>query len=148
MFENGVQKKLWALAQRIARTVETPEHRRNRQKAAEAAAQATAQAAAEAAAEAAASIERSTITARGERESSLHAPTVEDEALLSESGHEEGGGASIPLEAGQELDELAAKCVGALSLMLRSQETADALVGTEHHGLEILLELATVALGK
>lgn len=134
LFEHGVQKKLWALAENIARTVETPEHRRKRQKAAEAAA----------------STDRSPTSASGKlkRESSAQGLTVEDEALVSEGGREEGGGASITLEAGQELDELAAKCMGAISLMLRSQETADALVGTEHHGLEILLELATVAQGR
>lgn len=136
MFEHGVQKKLWALAENIARTVETPEHRKSRQKTAEAAL------------EAAASTDGSPTSVRGKREPSLQELTVEDEAILSEGGHEQGDGASLTLEAGQELDELAAKCVGAISLMLRSQETADALVGTKHHGLEILLELATVTQGR
>lgn len=136
MFEHGVQKKLWALAENIARTVETPEHRKKRQKAEEAAA------------EAAASADRSPTSANGKRESSLQGLTAENEAVVSEGEKEQGEEASITLEAGQELDELAAKCVGAISLMLRSHGTADALVGTKHHGLEILLELATVAQGR
>lgn len=136
MFEHGVQEKLWALAEKIARTVETPDHRKKREKAAEAAT------------EAAASTDRSPTRASGTREPLLQELTTEDEALTPEGENEQGEGTSITLEAGQELDELAAKCVGAISLMLRSQETADALVGTKHHGLEILLELATVAQGR
>ena len=140
MFEHGVQKKLWALAEKIARTVETPEHRKRREKAAEAAA--------EAATEVAASTDRSPTSASSTRETSPQALTTEDEALMLEGEDELGEGASITLEAGQELDKLAVKCMGAISLMLRSQESADALLGTKHQGLEILLELATVAQGR
>lgn len=136
MFEHGVQKKLWALAENIARTVETSEHRKKRQKAAEAAA------------EAAASADRSSTGASGKREPLLQELTAEDEPLVSQGQNEQSEGASITLEAGQEMDNLAAKCMGAISLMLRSQETADALVGLKHHGLDILLELATVAQGR
>lgn len=135
MMEHGLQNKLWALAENIARTVETPEHRRAREKAAEAAA------------EAAAGTDRSLRGADGNRELSLQEVTTGDEALISEGGDEERE--PIALEAGKQLDELAFKCVGALSLMLRSQEVADALEGPEHqNGLELLLELATVALGR
>lgn len=132
MFEHGVQKRLWALAENIARIVETPEHRKKRLKAAEAASEASATTA------------RSPTSASGKRESSLDELTAEDEALESKDAHEQDEGASIALEPGQELDELAANCMGAISLMLRSQETAHALAGTKHHGLEVLLELATV----
>eukprot|EP00752_Nemacystus_decipiens_P001778 g1718.t2 len=139
MFEHGVHKKLWALAEKIARTIETPEHRKKREKAAETAA--------ETAAEAAASTHRSLKGVSGLRESSP-ALTAEEDKLAPEDENEQGEGVSVSLEAGQELDELAAKCVGAISLMLRSRVTADALVGTKHRGLEILLELATLPLGR
>eukprot|EP00903_Cladosiphon_okamuranus_P005365 g5358.t2 len=136
MFEHGVQKKLWALAENIARTVETPEHRKKRQKAAEAAA------------EAAASADRRSTGASGKLEASLQELTAEEEPLVSEGENGQSDGVSITLQTGQELDNLAVKCIGAISLMLRSQETANALVGTKHHGLEILLELATVVQGR
>lgn len=138
--EHGLQNRLWALAENIARTVETPQHRRAREKASEAAAEAASQAAA-------AGTDRSVRGADGNRVVSPQEVTAGDEVHTSEGGDEERE--PIALEAGQELDELASKCVGAISLMLRSQEAADALVGPEHHnGLEILLELATVAQGK
>ncbi|CBJ27259.1 flagellar associated protein [Ectocarpus siliculosus] len=138
MLEHGLQNKLWALAESIARTVETPEHRKARQKAA-----------AEAAAAAAGTAGGSTGVdgSRGGEGGPLLLQEVtggnEDEAHTS--GGEEGGGVAVVLEAGQEMDEVAAKCVGAISLMLRSQEAADSLSGSEgyHNGLEILLELAT-----
>lgn len=139
MMEHGLQNKLWALAENIARTMETPEHQRAREKAAEAPA--------EAATEPAAGTDRSVRGADGNQELSLQEVAAGDEGDTSEGEDEKGE--PIALEAGQELDELAAKCVGAISLMLRSQEAADALVGPEHHnGLEILLELATVAQGR
>ncbi|CAB1121297.1 unnamed protein product [Ectocarpus sp. CCAP 1310/34] len=133
-----LKNKLWALAESIARTVETPENRKARQKAA-----------AEAAAAAAGITggSRGADDSRGGEGVPLLLQEVtgdnEDEAHTSEG--EEGGGVAVVLEAGQELDEVAAKCLGAISLMLRSQEAADSLAGSEgyHNGLEILLELAT-----
>lgn len=138
MLEHGLQNKLWALAQSIARAVETPEQRKARQKAA----------AASAAAGTAGGL-RGADGSRGGEGGSLLLQEVagdndnEDEAHTSEG--EEGDGVAVVLEAGQELDEVAAKCVGAISLMLRSQEAADSLAGPEgyHNGLQILLELAT-----
>ncbi|CAM9310036.1 unnamed protein product [Ectocarpus fasciculatus] len=133
MLEHGLLNKLWALAESIARTVETPEHRKARQKIAAAAGTAGGL--------------RGADGSRGGEGGSLLPQEVtgdnEDEAHTSEG--EEGGGVAVVLEAGQELDEVAAKCVGAISLMLRSQEAADSLAGSEgyHNGLEILLELAT-----
>ncbi len=138
--EHGIQNKLWALAENIARTVETPERRRKRQKAEEAAAEA-------ATAEAGASTDSGLRGADGKPTSLFQESMAEDETHSSEGGGE--AKKPIALEAGQELDELAVACVGAIALMLRSQEATDALAGPEiHHGLRVLLELATVSQGR
>ena len=137
--EHGVQNKLWALAENIARTVETPEHRKKRQKAAEAAA--------EAVAEAGASSDGGLTGADRKQASLFQGPTAEGEPPSSEPKGQ--AREPIVLEAGEELDKLAATCVGAISLMLRSQEATDALAGPDiHYGLQVLVELATVPQGR
>lgn len=133
--EYGIQNKLWALAENIARTIETPEHLRAREKAAQAEA------------ETLADTDENTM----EAESIQHSPVLQ-EAVGDDHGHDpesENAEESILLEVGEELDELAAKCVGAISLMLRSPEATDALaMANRHNGLSILLELATATQGR
>ncbi|CAN0267030.1 unnamed protein product, partial [Ectocarpus sp. 8 AP-2014] len=96
MLEHGLQNKLWALAESIARTVETPEHRKARQNAA---------AEAVAAAAGTAGGSRGADGSRGGEGVPLLLQEVtgdnEDEAHTS--GGEEGGGVAVVLEAGQEL---------------------------------------------
>lgn len=134
LVENGFQAKLWVLAEQIARAVETPEHRKARLKAAATIAAATAEA--------------------GDNTGGIDGETI----VSRESAPAEAGGRlesavkcfdearkPIELEEGHELDDLAVKCVGALSLLLRSEQAKEALARTERvHDLDILLELATM----
>ncbi|CAM9275025.1 unnamed protein product [Scytosiphon promiscuus] len=135
LMEHGIQDKLWVLAEKIARAVETPEHQKAREKAAQVAA------------EGLAGLDRSSAEADGNQESLLLQEAIGDDGAHDQEIETEGE--QIVLEAGNELDELATKCVGAVSLILRSPEAADALATPDHReGLSILLELATVALGR
>lgn len=133
--EHGIQDKLWALAENIARTVETPEHQKAREKAAHAAAEALA----------------GTDGNSAEVDSTQELPILQKAAVGEIEVQSDGVGQEerMVLEPGKELDEVAAKCVGAISLMLRSPEVASTLAIPGHyHGLSILLELAMVTQGR
>lgn len=117
MIDLGLQAEMWTLSGKIARTVETPESRKARQKAAEATA------------------EGSTATAQTD---------AAERCQNSRQGLDEVQ-ESPELQMGQALDEMAANCIGAVSLMLRTDQAKEALSGPDFHaGFEILLELATV----
>lgn len=139
LVESGFQAKLWGLAEQIARAVETPEHRKARLKAA---------AEAPPAAPAAATAEAGGTTGviDGETIGSRESATAEGEGGLGSDGKSfDETRQPMELEEGYELDDLAVKCVGALSLLLRSEQAKEALARTERvHHLDILLELATM----
>lgn len=134
LVEHGFQAKLWVLAEQIARAVETPEHRKARLKAA-------------------------AMTAAATAETGGNTGGIDGEVIVSQepAPAEAGGGLGsvgkgfdearkpMELEEGHELDDLAVKCVGALSLLLRSEQAKEALARTERiHDLDVLLELATM----
>lgn len=132
-----MQAKLWVLSERIARAIETPEHKRKRLQAGGAAAEFGSGVGA------AAGTDGSLGDSTGPRES----PLVEVVGGLGGAGQISGeADISMELEPGKELDELAVKCVGALSLMLQSEQAKKVFTGPAYqNGLEILLELATAA---
>ena len=131
LVENGFQTKLWVLAEQIARAVETPEHRKARLKAASAAA-----------AEAGENSGRTDGEAIGSRES---APAEVGGGIGVAVKYFDETPKPMELEKGHELNDLAVKCVGALSLLLRSEQAKETLARAERvHDLDILLELATM----
>lgn len=131
MIQNGLQANLWALLETIARVVEPPERRKAREKAAATAADTAAEA------------------RTGSAEHPGEATETKEESFAHEpercSGEGKGPTRETELETGPELDELAVNCLGAMSLMLRSEEAKEVLARPGHHpGLNCLLELATV----
>lgn len=123
MIQNGLQTNLWALLETIARAVEPPERRKTREREAAAAADTAAE--------------------PGEAVEAKEDPLSHETERCSGEGKESVR--EIELQIGAELDELAVNCLGAMSLMLRSEEAKDILAGPVHHpGLKSLLALATV----
>lgn len=130
MIENGLQAKLWALLENIARTAETPERRKARQMASSATTEAA----------------NGTDGVFSGTSGSREAFPTELERLDGAGHHTSKARGAMELKAGKDLDELALNCLGAISLMLRSEQAKEALLaGPDYHpGLGILLELAIV----
>lgn len=123
--EYGLQVALWRILERIARVVETPEHRKEREKA-----------------------ETAEATTSGSDASSGDTSQPREPSRV-EKGEVQTCDESrdaLELTTGEELDELAVNSLGVLLLMLRSEQAKDALARrAKHQGLDVLLELSTVA---
>lgn len=136
MVKSGLQDQLWTLTDIIARAVETPNHRKVREKAVAAAAEA----------EAAAGTTGSSRETTGAREPSIIGAGGAVGSAEQNSTEERE---PMDLKAGQALDEIAVNCVGAMSLMLRSELAREQLLGRGCcPSLNAILELATTVMGK
>lgn len=130
--QNGLLKDLLSLLEKIAMAVEPPGRRKQREKAAEA----------------------SAVTCEGASVDSgnINEPLGSGDPHAAEvdrlGGTNQSPGGLGKLEPGPELDKIAKSCLGAVSVMLHSDEAKDSLSQPRNRGLSVLLELATVAQGR
>lgn len=160
LIENGLQDTLSTLLESIARTVETPEHRREREKVLTKSVGVEAEAAGD-------STDNLNFLGdgKGDRNCSIGGrvpsdqpsgrgdPQVAGIGILGGAGqsYTEGGdfaSVAVELKAGPELDELAVCCLGAISVLMRSDEAKGMFLEPGKCVLDVLLELATVSQGR
>lgn len=128
--ENGLLTDLFNLLEKVAMAVETPERRKQREKAAEASI-----------------VVSEDISAEPGCISSQTLGSGDPQTAVTDKvgGTSQGVEGLGKLTPGQELDELAMGCLGAVSAVLRSDAAKETLSHPRNRGLRVLLELATVA---
>lgn len=131
--ENGLLTDLFNLLEKVAMAVETPERRKQREKATEASIVGGE----------GISTEPGCISS--EPLGSGDPPTAAADKLGGTSQGLEGLGKLTP---GQELNELAMGCLGAVSTVLHSDAAKEILSHPRNRCLRVLLEVATVAEGR
>lgn len=145
LVESGIQSKLSVLSERIARVVESPESCKARERE-------MAAAAAEAKQDGDAKL-RENVPGNPQGASRAGASSRTDDFVEAPLHRKQGNESTEPLDSielkvGPELDDLALGAVGALSAMLCSEKVKSTLSESRNHLLEVLMELATIAVGR